>query len=157
MRNLRKPESREQKKRPFRKLAVAALLTAGCTEVSNEPYLYRPEDVAGPGQCFVNERRVLECETISSDNVRIGDTLAVGDMGFKVISVDDVDDTKAVRVHAMRKDDVNCTVLNSGRIKPGETTVLAIDNQPYQVEIVDPLYYDGAGPSITMRVVPNCD
>jgi len=158
LKNMKMIDRKEQRKKPFTRLAAAALLTGamGCTMETDKPHLYNIDAAAGPGQCFINEVRVRECEMVSSEDVRISDTLAIATVGFKVITVEDVDQTKSVVVHAMEKHDMECAVLDSTSIKPGETKVLSVDNHPYDVRIEPNLFYDGSGANITMSVTPDC-
>jgi hypothetical protein len=158
----KKPEGRNTVKKPFRKLAAAAVLAgslAACTTDVNVNLIpYIPAGDGGAGACLTasdtSVDMVGECQESKDNEMRTGEMVIVGNAGFQLSDVVDSGATKAARFTPIDGAD-ECASGSSEDILAGETRVLTVNGEQYRVA-VSSIEYDTVGPKVMVSVTPDC-
>ena len=167
-RTTKKPEGKEQKRRPFRKLASTAVLVAGMTlgvasakctpDVNINLIPYTPGGDGGAGACLsasdMSVDLVGECETSLDNEMRVGEMVIFGNAGFQLSNVVDSGATKAARITPIDGAS-ECEAGSSEDVLAGNTVVVTVNGEQYSVE-VSAIEYDSVGAKVTVSVVPGC-
>jgi hypothetical protein len=154
-------DKKDGKKRPFDKLKAAAVLaaalagTASCVDVKVTAI---PYEVDGGITCLAddgNVQRVGECEMTEEQELRTGNVLIAGAVGFELTEVVDSNSTKAAKVTPINGWN-DCQTEEPVEIFAGETRVVTVNDEQYSVS-VSSIEYDADGAKVTMSAAHNCD